>query len=154
MFKVIGEVVGRLFGTQKAVDNLIDKDKGLLVKAGGWLGNLHYTSEDKAENDQQTREWGIRQLDAMAPFKVVQRILATVVASMWAILGLNIILAIWIRAVTRKIIVASDGTITVIEGINAVDDLLKFAFSDYMFWPTCVVFALYFAGGVLPNRSK
>jgi hypothetical protein len=32
--------------------------------------------------------------------------------------------------------------------------LLEFAFSDFVFWPTVVVFALYFTGGILPHKGK
>ena len=28
--------LGRLFATDKAIDNITDKDDGLLVRAGGW----------------------------------------------------------------------------------------------------------------------
>jgi len=38
-----------LTGGTKVVDDLFDKDKGLLAKAGGWIGNLNYTDEEKAE---------------------------------------------------------------------------------------------------------
>lgn len=34
----------------KAVDDILDKDKGLLVKAGGWINDLKYTEEEKARN--------------------------------------------------------------------------------------------------------
>ena len=131
---------GNLIGTEKAVDNILDKDKGLLAKTGAWIGNFNYTDEEKAEADQETRQWGFRQLEALAPFKVVQRILAAVVAAMWSIVGLNILVAIWLKEFT-------DGR------IDATADLMSFAFSDFVFWPTCVVFALYFAGGVIPRGA-
>jgi len=133
-------VLGKLFGTDKAIDNLVDKDNGLLVRAGTALGNLHYSNQEKAETDAETREWGIRQLDALAPFKVVQRILAFAVASLWICIGMNVVVAIWINAVY---------------GVDARTDLLAFAFSDYVFWPVMSVLSLYFAGGVFkPKTTK
>jgi|GEM_PF-4276688 len=30
--------LGRLFATDKAIDNITDKDDGLLMRAGGWVG--------------------------------------------------------------------------------------------------------------------
>jgi len=39
--------LGKLFGTDKAVDNLLDKDKGLLVRTGGWVNDLSYTDAEK-----------------------------------------------------------------------------------------------------------
>ena len=35
--------IGKLFGTEKAVNNLVDKDNGLLAQAGSWVGGLSYT---------------------------------------------------------------------------------------------------------------
>lgn len=130
--------LGKLFGTDKAIDNLLDKDKGLLAKAGGWIGNFNYTNEEKAEADAKTREWGFRQLEALAPFKVVQRILAFAAASLWIIVAVNVIAAIWIEAKTGLIVKA---------------DMMAFAMSDYVFWPVMVVFGLYFAGGVIPRGA-
>lgn len=35
--------------TTKTVDNVLDKNDGLLAQAGEFIGNLHYTEEEKAE---------------------------------------------------------------------------------------------------------
>ena len=127
---------GGLFGTEKAVDNIIDKDNGLLSQVGSWVGGFNYTAEEKAEADAQTREWGFRQLEALAPFKVVQRILAFSAAGLWVIVAINVLVAIWLNNIQVK------------------TDMMAFAMSDYVFWPVCVVFALYFAGGVIPRKGQ
>ncbi|RLA50065.1 MAG: hypothetical protein DRR42_14170, partial [Gammaproteobacteria bacterium] len=85
MFGAVGSAFGRVFGTEKAVDNLMDKDKGLLVRMGGWVNDMSYTDQEKAKADADTREWGIRQLAALEPFKIVQRILAFGISFLWAI---------------------------------------------------------------------
>ena len=130
---IIMVFLGRLFGTKKAVENLTAKD-GLLAKAGSWLGNFNYTDEEKAEMDAQTREWGFRQLDALAPFKVVQRIGFFAVCGMWLVVGANVLVAIWLNH-------------------QAKSEILAFAMSDYVFWPTVAVFSLYFTGGVFPRKG-
>lgn len=127
--------LGGILGTEKAVDNLLDKDRGLLSKAGAWVGNFNYTEEEKAEADKETREWGLRQLEALAPFKVVQRIIAFVVCGMWVAVGLNLLVAIWIDAAAKT-------------------DLMSFAMSEYIFWPVLAVFSLYFTGGVFPRKGS
>lgn len=135
--------MGKLIGTEKAVDNILDKDNGHLAKVGGWIGSFNYTDEEKAEADAQTREWGIRQLDALAPFKVVQRILAFSTSAFWVFVGLNCVAALWVEALWPEIKIA--------------DRMLKFAFSDYVLWPVLAVFSLYFTGGVvnsIKNKSK
>ena len=132
--------VGKLFGTDKAVDSLLDKDKGLLVRAGGWVDGLSHTDQEKAEHKLLVKEWGIRQLEALAPFKVVQRIIAFSVASLWWVVGVNVLVSIWIEALYPH--------------IKAKDALLEFAMSDYVFWPVLAVLGLYFTGGVIPSRSR
>ena len=128
------EWLGKLLGSKKAVDNILDKDSGLLAKAGSWVGNMNYTDEEKAEANQATREWGIRQLEALTPFKVVQRILAFTVALMWVFGGVNYIGAVWVEA---------------FYDVEVSEKIGRFIFSDYVLWPTMAVFALYFSGGVI-----
>lgn len=121
---------GKLFGTDKAADNLLDKDKGLLVRAGGWIDGLGYTEQEKAEQKLLVREWGIRQLEALAPFKVVQRILAFCTMFMWIFVGINVMAMMWFDH-------------------SNLDKMMEFAFSDYVFWPTVAILALYTGGGTI-----
>lgn len=127
--------VGKIFGTDKAVSDLVDKDNGLLVQAGTALGNLHYSNQEKAQTDERTREWGIRMLDALAPFKVVQRILAFAALFLWIFVGFNVVGAIWYEALHPEV------------EVTAV--MLKFALSDYVFWPVVSIFILYTGGGTI-----
>lgn len=127
--------VGKLFGTANAVDSLVDKDNGLLVRAGTAIGNLHYSEQEKAGDEIKTREWGIRQLDALAPFKVVQRIIVFSVSFIWAFVIINLVAAIWIKAAWQE--------------IDAVSMLWKLAISDVVFWPATMAFGLYLSGGVI-----
>lgn len=132
---------GKIFGTDKAVNNLVDKDNGLLAQAGAWVGNLNYTEEEKAEANERTRDWGLKQLDALAPFKVVQRILAFAATVLWVFVGINVVGAVWIKAYT--------------EGrIDVVEPMIQFAMSDYVFWPVVTVYALYFSGGVVDSIKR
>jgi hypothetical protein len=128
--------LGRLFGTDKAIENVLDKDGGLLVKAGSWLGGLHYTEEEKAEADTQTREWGIRQLDALAPFKVMQRIMVTIIMVQWLIICNVMIAAICFDAV------------------EIIKNLVLFIQSPFVWVPVSGAVGLYLMGGVIPSRSK
>ena len=132
--------LGKLFGTDKAVDNLLDKDKGLLVRAGGWVNDLSYTDAEKAENSLLVKEWGIRQLDALNAFKIVQRIIAFSVCTMWWVVGLNVLAAIWVEALNPD--------------IKVKEQMLEFATSDYVFYPVLAVLGLYMCGGVIPSRNK
>ncbi len=133
-------ILGKVLGSDKAVDNLLDKDNGLLVRAGGWVNDLHYSDAEKAENSLIVREWGVKQLEALEPFKVVQRIIAFSVLSFWLIAGLNVLAAIWVEALYPDVPIK--------------DAMLQFATSDYVFYPTLAVLGLYMGGGVLPSTGK
>lgn len=128
---------GRLIGTEKALSDITDKDNGLLVRMGGWVNELSYTDEEKAKAQQEVREWGIRQLTALEPFKVVQRVIAFGVTGMWVFLGINIIVGIWLESLFPN--------------LDVTMALVDFAYSQYIFWPVAIVYALYFSGGVLPQ---
>ena len=39
---------------EKAVDNILDKDKGLLTQFGGWVGNLDLTEEEVIKLNAKT----------------------------------------------------------------------------------------------------
>jgi hypothetical protein len=142
-------VFGRLFGTEKAIDNIIDKDAGLVAQVGAWIGNKTYTDEEMAEANAVTRVWALDQLNALAPFKVVQRILAFAVTFLWVFGGMCVIGAIFVEAYVN---------FGLVEGAAQLDlraPLLKFILSDYVFLPTMLVYGLYFGGGVIESiKSK
>jgi hypothetical protein len=126
---------GKLFGTDKAVNNLIDKNNGLLAQAGSWVGGLSYTDEEKAENNLLVKEWGLKQLDALQPFKIVQRVIAFSVLFLWAFVGVNYVLMLWFEHPKAQ-------------------GLLDFALSQYVTWPTLAVLSLYCGGGAINSFNK
>lgn len=119
-------IISRLFSPESA-NNTIDK-------ITGGIDSAIYTPQEKAEMK-------IKLLEALAPFKVVQRILAFAAAIHWLIVGINVIASIWIKALTDS-------------KIDVVEPILEYALSDYVLWPTMAVFTLYFTGGVLESRNK
>ncbi len=127
--------LGKLFGTEKGVDSLLDKDNGLLTQAGNWIGGFNYTEEEKAENNLLVKQWGLKQLAALEPFKVVQRIIAFAVLFLWVFVAINYIAMLWFEH-------------------SKTDELLKFAMSDYVFWPTLAVLSLYCGGGTINSFTK
>jgi len=127
--------IGKLFGTEKAVNSLVDKDNGLLVQAGSWIGGLSYTDEEKAENNLLVKNWGLKQLAALEPFKVVQRIIAFAVLFVCAFVAVNYVAMLWFKH-------------------DSAAELLTFALSDYVFWPTLAVLSLYCGGGTINSFVK
>lgn len=39
--------------TPKVVDNVLDKDNGLLTQVGGWIGNMNFTAEEQAKMNER-----------------------------------------------------------------------------------------------------
>jgi len=143
---IVSAIAG-LFSNDKAIDNVLDKDKGLLVRAGGWVDGLSYTKQEKAQMTMEFTKVANERLKALEPFKVVQRILAFGITGMWMTVGVNVVVAIWYDSV--KGCTTAENTCFPVTGA-----MLSFAMSDYVFWPVVSVLSLYFLGGVLPKRTE
>lgn len=48
----IASMIKGVFSSAKVVDNIFDKDKGLLTQVGNWIGNSKLTDEERMENDK------------------------------------------------------------------------------------------------------
>ena len=140
MFGALGEVIGGIFGTEKAIDNIMDKDKGLLVKFGGWVDDFNYTDEERSRANAIKRDWAIRQLEALAPFKVVQRILAFAATTLWIIVATNVMVAMWVEAYNPALVI--------------VQPMLELALSNYVWGPVSLAYGLYFGGGVIDSIKR
>ena len=133
---VFGQIAGKIFGSSKAVDNILDKDSGLLAKAGAWVGNLNLTEEEQIKHNHMIREWGFKQLEALEPFKVMQRIMVTIIMVQWAILFNVIIVAVCFQSTA------------------IVNELKEFAMSQFAWYPVGAAVTLYLLGGVWKGSSK
>jgi len=125
-----------LFAVDKAAENILDKDKGLLTQLGGWVGGFSHTEQEKSEDAQVTRKWATEFLTAMAPFKIMQRIMVTIIMSVWAFYCLNMSIAIWIYS------------------NDVVGDMMAFISTPFVWVPVSGAVTLYLMGGVVPSRSK
>jgi hypothetical protein len=74
------------------------------------------------------------------------------VVCFWIFVGINVVAAIWIEAITREAVMFNNQQVWI--SVNAKTPLLEFAFSDYVFWPVLVVLGLYFTGGVIPHKGR
>lgn len=46
--------------SDKVIDNVLDKDEGILVKVGGWIDGQQHTDQEKAEDNKALREGVIK----------------------------------------------------------------------------------------------
>lgn len=147
----LGSIIGEALGTKKGVDAVLNKDDGLLAKAGGWIGNQQYTDQEQAETRAETRKWTLRYLEAMEPFKKVQRILAFTFCFGWALLLLNLVAATWVWAITKEPQIFNGQTIWL--GVNAMTPLLDLVKTNFVWTPILGVVTVYLFGGVMPPRK-
>lgn len=129
-------ILGRLFGSDDAIDNIVDKDNGLIAKAGGWIDRQQFTSEEKAEHHKDLMQLRLKLLDGLSQFKVVQRGIVFSVMSAWLFLLVNYVLAVWLGLETIK------------------KDLIDLMFSAYMTVPAGGVVALYLGGGTFESNNR
>ena len=125
-----------LFAVDKAAENILDKDKGLLTQLGGWVGGFSHTEQEKAEDAKATRQWATDFLTAMAPFKIMQRIMVTIIMVVWAVFAGAMLLAI------------------VFDAVDIMQNIMAFIQTPYMWVPVSGAVGLYLMGGVIPSRSK
>ena len=85
-------------GSSKAVDNILDKDKGLLSQVGGYIGNLNFTTEEQAELNKSladgVADFAVKTLDENTERSKARRD----IAKMWIKTQLALILLIVIVA--------------------------------------------------------
>jgi len=54
---ILSTAFGLIRGTSpKTIDDIFDAEKGLLTKAGAWIGNANFTQEEQAELSAKTQE--------------------------------------------------------------------------------------------------
>lgn len=128
--------LGDIFGTKKAVDNVMDKDNGLLAQAGAWIGNKDFTEEERAEMMAGFRQWSTEHLAGMSQFKVVQRIMVFTVCAGWLVLLLNLLAAMWL---------GND---------DVLEQLILFVQTKFAWAPIAAVFTLYTGGGTLESMGR
>lgn len=145
-----------IFGTKKAVDNIIDKDNGLLKQFGGWANDLHLSDTERSEFEITRRKLGIKLLAALEPFKVVQRILAFATMFLWSFIGLNIVAALWIEAIFNHMVTTTVDNVTTVtvHEFDISGPLIEFAMSQYVLIPVSLVLGLYMAGGAAESHGK
>lgn len=126
-------IAGLFTGTaiEKSADNLLDKDKGLLVRVGGFVNDLNLSDEERVKYAQKTA-------DAAAKFAVdtlgenTQRSLTRRrIAVDWIRVQLVMLICVFIMA-------AYDA--------DKAKILFEIATSEIMFWGTMGVMTFFFGG--------
>lgn len=82
--------LSNLIGTPKVIDNVLDKDNGLLTQVGAWVGNSNFTPEEAAELNANiaagVREWAVATMDENTERSKARRDIAVFFIKFYALL--------------------------------------------------------------------
>ena len=117
----------------KAVDDILDKDNGLLVKAGGWLNDLNYTEAERAKDYAAMTKGVIEFVTTTLTESTVRSKTRRNIAILWikAQLGLILMVAMAISA-------------DAILGTNMKADFFDLATCNVMVWGTGSIIIFFF----------
>ena len=82
----------------KIVDNVLDKDDGLLTQVGGWIGGQQYTDEEQAEANTELRKGVIAYAISSMGENSLRSIARRMIAILWIKVQLGLILMCAISA--------------------------------------------------------
>ena len=82
----------KLLGSDKIIDNVLDKDGGLLAKVGGWIDGQQYTEQESAEAKETLRKGVISYAVATMGENSERSKARRSIATMWIKVQLGIVL--------------------------------------------------------------
>ena len=80
-----------IFGAPKLVEDVFDSEKGLLVKAGGFINNLHYSEQEKAVSNSKLADSVLDHVKATAGESTEKSKARRELAVKWIDLQINLI---------------------------------------------------------------
>ncbi len=102
---------------------------------GNWIDELNLTKEEQVKLKMQL-------FKAMEPFKVIQRIMVTIIMRHWMVWGINCMVAVWV------------GYITGDTEYELFRIFIEYAKLEMVWIPTASAVGLYLGGGLPFFKSK
>ena len=128
-----------LSSSDKVVDNLLDKDKGLLTQVGGWIGGMNYSEEEKAEANTATALATAEFVKATLSESTIRSKTRRSIAMMWLFVELFLVLL-------------TCGT--AFFNIELAKFFWSVAMSDLMFWTTMAIISFFFGSYMITNATN
>ena len=127
-------------GGSKTQDDIFDKDKGLLAKAGGWIGNMNYTDEEQAEARAKMN-------DSVSAF-----VAATLEESTERSVTRRAVAVMWIKVQLAMVLI----TMTAVPFLDdaVAEYLLEITFSGVMTAGTLAILGFFFGSHMLSSHLK
>ena len=126
----------------KAVDNILDKDKGLLTQVGNWIGGMNYTEEERAEMQQAVNGGVVEFIKTTLTENTQRSKTRRTVAIMWIAVELLLVLLTCVTAFIEWVKFSGD-TFT-IDHLVLSQFYWSVVMSDVMFWGTMSVIGFFF----------
>ena len=123
--------------TSKSVDNVLDKDNGLLTQAGEWIGNMSYTDEEKAESKERLNQSLVDYIKSTLSENTVRSKTRRFLAIMWISVELFLVLLTCASAPFD---------------IELAEFYWSVASSELMFWGTMSVIGFFFGPYMIGNH--
>lgn len=126
-----------LFSSSKTVDDVFDKDSGLLSQAGAWIGNMQFTDEEQSEAKAELNKGVATFVASSLSENTVRSKTRRTIAKLWICVELFLVLLT-----------------CAIAPFNT--ELAKFywsiATSELMFWGTMAIISFFFGSYMLNQR--
>lgn len=122
----------------KAVDNVLDKDNGLLSQFGGWIGGQQFTEQEKAEHMAKAASLGLEHMKATMGESTERSKTRRDVAVLWIRLqvGLVVMCAMWVPFKTE-----------------IAKTYFELATSDLMLFGTLTILTFFFGSHLLSSHA-
>jgi hypothetical protein len=124
---------------EKTIDNVFDKDDGLLTQVGSWVGNMQFTDEEQAEYKMKVADKAATFVGDTLGENTERSKTRRSVAVMWIKVQLGLILMTAICIPWKK---------------EIASDYFNLATSDVMLWGTGSIIVFFFGGYVWGAHVK
>lgn len=123
----------KIFSSSKAVDNVLDKDNGLLTQVGGWIGNMNYTPEEQAKMSLKVGQHVAAFVETSLSESTERSKTRRAVAILW--IKAQLIMIFWVMLVAPFDIVLAKFYAEIVFGtlmISGTLSVIAFFFGPYM----------------------
>lgn len=122
-----------LFAAPKTINDVLDKDNGLIAQAGGWIGNLSFTDQEKAVHTAEIAKGVTDFVKVTLTENTTRSVARRQLAVMWMRVQLALILMVAITIPWKKDIAV---------------EYFNLATCDVMLWGTGSIIVFFFGGYV------
>lgn len=137
----------------KTQDDLLNKNDGLLTQVGSWIGNMHYTEEERAEMTKTMNEGVAKFVSDSLNESTARSTTRRSVAIMWIQAQLLLIFATALTGIIEYgLIMYTTGEPVHTNQLVLAQFIWNIAISEVMFWSTLSVIAFFFSSYIISHR--